>query len=257
MLIAEELLLLALDPDTGKVLRDAQYGLHVALAGALIGELGLEGSLGVQGRRFIATGTRPSDPLLAAVPQVLAEPQGRSFTDQLHRLGKRVGKLCPRPVGVPAGLAEPAGRSFTDQLRRQDGRGGLWPLLIDRLINLGVLGRRRDRILLVGVTRHPVLRPAVRDQVLHRVRAAAATDGELEPRTAVLLALSAPAGLLKVVAPQPADRDHATRRINTAAQQVPAAAVVQQVLAEMQGAVALAAIAGGAAASTCSGGGSC
>ncbi len=120
-----------------------------------------------------------------------------------------------------------------------------------------MLGRRRDRILLVGVIRHPVLRPAVRDQVLHRVRAAAATDGELEPRTAVLLALSAPAGLLKVVAPQPADRDHATRRINTAAQQVPAAAVVQQVLAEMQGAVALAAIAGGAAASTCSGGGSC
>jgi len=59
MLIAEELLL-ALDPYTGKVLGDAQYGLPVALAGALIGELGLEGSLSVQGRRFIAAGARPS-----------------------------------------------------------------------------------------------------------------------------------------------------------------------------------------------------
>jgi Golgi phosphoprotein 3 GPP34 len=60
MLIAEELLLLPLDPHTGKVLRDAQYGLPMALAGALIGELGLEGPLSVQGRRFITAGARPS-----------------------------------------------------------------------------------------------------------------------------------------------------------------------------------------------------
>ena len=58
MLIAEELLL-PLDPHTGKVLCDAQYG-PMALAGALIGELGLEGALSVEGRRFIAAGARPS-----------------------------------------------------------------------------------------------------------------------------------------------------------------------------------------------------
>ena len=92
--------------------------------------------------------------------------------------------------------------------------------------------------------------------MLHPVQAAA-TDGALEPRTAVLLALSAPAGLLKVVAPQRSGRDYAQRRISTAAQLVPAAAVVQQVLAQMEAAAASAAIAGGAAASTCSGGGSC
>jgi Golgi phosphoprotein 3 (GPP34) len=257
MLIAEELLLLALNPHTGRMRIDAQPGLPVALAGALIGELGLEGALDVQGRRFIATGARPPHPLLAAAQQALTEPQGKTCTDQLRRLDRRVGKLCPLPVGVPAGLAQPAGRSFTDQLRRLDGRGGLWPLLIDGLVAQGVLGRRRDRILLVGVTRHPVLRPAVREEVLHRVQAAATGDGALEPRTAVLLALSAPAGLLKVVAPQPAGRDHAQRRISTAAQLVPAAAVVQQVLAQMRAAAASAAIAGGAAAGTCSGGGSC
>jgi len=256
MLIAEELLLVALNPHTGRMRIDAQPGLGVALAGALIGELGLEGALDVQGRRFIATGARPAHPLLAAAHQALAEPAGRTLTDQLRRLDRRVGQLCPRRVGVPAGLAEPQDKTFTDQLRRLNGRGGLWPLLIDGLVAQGVLGCRRDRILLVGVTRHPVLRAAVREEVLHPVQAAA-TDGALEPRTAVLLALSAPAGLLKVVAPQRSGRDYAQRRISTAAQLVPAAAVVQQVLAQMRAAAASAAIAGGAAAGTCSGGGGC
>ena len=214
MLIAEELLLLALDPRTGRMRTDTQRGLPVALAGALIGELRLEGALEVQGRRFIATGARPPHPLLAAAQQALAEPQGQTFSDQL---------------------------------RRHDGRRGLWLLLVEGLIAQGVLGRRRARLLLVTVTRHPVLRPTVREEVLHRVQAAA-TDGVLEPRTAVLLALAGPAGLVKVVAPQRSDRDRARRRIGKAAEQVPAAAVVQQVLAEMQTAVALAAGAGGAAA---------
>jgi hypothetical protein len=236
MLIAEELLLLALNPHTGRTRIDAQYGLPVALAGALVGELGLEGALEVQGRRFNATGTRPPHPLLAAAQLALAEPQDQTCTDQLRRLDKRVATLCPLPVGVPAGLTQPAGRTFTDQLRRLDGRGEVWPLLIDGLINQGVLGRRRDRILMVNVTRHPILRPPAREEVLHRVQTAASTDGALEPRTAVLLALAGPAGLLKVVAPQRADRHHTQRRINTAAQQVPAAAVVQQVLAQMQAA---------------------
>jgi hypothetical protein len=115
------------------------------------------------------------------------------------------------------------------------------------LIAQGVLGRRRARILLVHVPRHPVLRPTVREEVLHRVRAAAA-DGALEPRTAVPFAPVGPAGVLKVGARQRSDRDHARRRISTAAQKVPAAAVVQHVLAEMRTAVALAARAGGAAA---------
>ena len=245
MLIAEELLLLALNPDTGRMRTDAQRGLLVALAGALIGELRLEGALDVQGRRFIATGARPPHPLLAAAQQALAEPQGQTCTDQLRQLDWRMGKRYPLPAGVPERPAEPAGRSFPDRLRRQDGRRGLWLLLVDGLIAQGVLGRRRSRIPLVNVTRHPVLRPTVREEVLHRVRAAATTDGALETRTAVLLALAGPAGLVKVVAPQRRDRDHARRRISTAAQQVPVAAVVKRVLAEMQTAVAVAASKGG------------
>ena len=157
----------------------------MALAGALIGELQLEGALDVRGGRFIATGGQPPHPLLAAAQLALAEPADRTCTDQLRRLDKRVGQLCPLPAGPPAELAEPAGRGSPDQLRRQDGRRGWWLLLVDGLIAQGVLGRRRDRmILLVNVTRHPVLRPAVREEVLHRVQAAAITDGGLEPRTA-------------------------------------------------------------------------
>ena len=203
MLIAEELLLLALDPVRGTVVNSAGTTLKVGLAGALVAELGLEGAVEVQGRRFAAVGAAPGHPLLAAALQAL-QGSGRRSSDQLRRLDRRVG--------------------------------GLWPALVDGMVDGGVLGRRRDRVLLVPVTRHPVLQAAPRDEALARVRAAAAADGPLEPRTAVLLALSGPCRLLEVVAPERSDRGHAKRRIAEAAELTPVAAVVKRVISEAQAA---------------------
>jgi ParB-like chromosome segregation protein Spo0J len=70
------------------------------------------------------------------------------------------------------------------------------------------------------------------------VRLAATGDNGLEGRTAVLLALTGPARLLEVVAPERADRKHARRRIATAAELTPVAPVVKKVIAEMQAAAA-------------------
>ena len=206
MLLAEELLLLGLDPVQGMVVNNARRELLVGLAGALVGELALAGLVDLSGKRLIAVGSPPGDPLLAAAHQALAQSTGRRAAAQLRGLDK--------------------------------GLGGIWSRLVDGLAGRGVLDRRRDHVLLVPVTRHPVLAPAVREEVLERVRAAAAGEGEIEPRTAVVLALAGPSRLLEVVAPDKASRPHARRRIETATELTPVAPVVKKVIAEMHAAAA-------------------
>ncbi|HST46341.1 GOLPH3/VPS74 family protein [Jatrophihabitans sp.] len=203
MLIAEELLLLGLDPARGTPLASRQY-LVVCLSGALVGELALAGAVELAGGRFVATGPAPDDPLLARVHALLAQHTLRRAPGQLRRLDRALG--------------------------------GAWSHLVDGLVERGVLGRRRDRMLLWSVTRHPVLRPDARDEPVRRVRLAAAGDGYLEPRTAVLLALAGPARLLEVVAPERAARRHARQRIKAASELTPVAPVVKKVIAEMQAA---------------------
>jgi hypothetical protein len=208
VLLAEELLLLGLDPEHGTVVNAARQQLLVGLAGALVSELALGGAVALDGRRFVARGPAPADPLLARVHAELAGGGGRRAADQLRRLDRR--------------------------------SGGLWPQLVDRLADEGVLGRRRDRVLLWHVTRHPVLRPLEHRALLRRLRTAATGDGGLDARTAVLLALAGPSRLLEVVAPDRADRPHAKRRIAAATDLSPVALVVKEVIAAAQTAAGVA-----------------
>jgi hypothetical protein len=59
MLLAEELLLLGLDPVEGAVVNNARQQLLVGLASALVGELALAGLVDLSGKRFIAVGRPP------------------------------------------------------------------------------------------------------------------------------------------------------------------------------------------------------
>ena len=211
MLLAEELLLLALHPGRGTVVRRARSHLVVGLAGALVGELALDGAVELDGRRFAVRGPAPADPLLAQVHAELASGGGRRTTDQLARLDRRTGGL-----------------------RRQ---------LVDRLVDTGVLGRRVDRVLLRQVTRHPVLRPLEHRALVRRLQAAATGAGPLDGRTAVLLALCGPVRMLQVVAPAPADRPRAKQRIDEATALSDVGPVVQRVVAETQLAAGAATIA--------------
>lgn len=208
MLLAEELLLLGVDPERGTVVNSARQQLLVGLAGALVSELALDGAVALDGRRFTATGPAPADPLLARVHAELATGGGLRAADQLRRLDRRTG--------------------------------GLWAQLVDRLVDDGVLGRRRDRVLLWHVTRHPVLRPLEHRALVRRLQAAATGSGPLDARTAVLLALSGPSRLLEVVAPDRADRAHAKQRIAAATDLSPVAPVVKKVIAEAQAAAGVA-----------------
>ncbi|CAO5242019.1 GOLPH3/VPS74 family protein [Frankia sp. AgKG'84/4] len=218
MLLAEDLLLLALDPERGTPVNSSREPLKVALGGALIAELGLLGLVAEDGRRLAPVGPPPGDPLLADAHALLATVRGRRAADQLGRMDRALG--------------------------------GVWGRVVDPLVAAGVLGRRRDRVVLVPVTHHPVLRPEIRDEVVRRLRAAATGDGPLDPRTATVLALSGPSRLLEVVAPARADRRHAKERIKEATEQAPVAAIVKKVIQEAQAAAAAVAAAASTTAAT-------
>jgi hypothetical protein len=199
MLLAEELLLLGLDPERGTLVTGARKQLLYCLSGALIGELTVVGAVQRPGRRFVAVGPAPEHPLLATVHALLAEPTGRWATGQLERVDRAVG--------------------------------GVWSQLVDGLIEQAVLGRRQDRLLFFPVTRHPLLQPVARNEPLQRVRMAATADTGLDARTAIVLALAGPARLLRVIAPDRGDRRHARRRIRMATELTPVAGVVEKVIA--------------------------
>lgn len=124
MLLAEELLLLGLDPAEGPVVSNARPELLAGLAGALADALALAGLVDLSGKRF-AVGSPPGDPCWRAAHQALAQSTGR--------------RAAAQPRGPGKGI------------------GGAWSRLVDGLADRGVLGRRRDHVFLFTVTRHPVL----------------------------------------------------------------------------------------------------
>jgi hypothetical protein len=206
MLIAEELLLLSLSPEKGTVVNGAREQLKVGLAGALVAELALAGLVEVRDRTFVVVGDAPAAPLLRDVHRELATGRGRRSKGQLRRLDRALGRV--------------------------------WPRIVDGLVASGALDRRQDRVLGFPVTRHPVLDERAYGEVLDRVRRAATSPGEIDPRTAVLLALAGPCRLLEVVAPEHADRRYAKLRIAAATSSTPVAPVVKAVIQEAQAAVA-------------------
>jgi len=205
VLIAEDLLLAALDPRTGRPVNSSEQPLGPCLSGALVSELALGGAVVLSGKRFVVTGSLPPGGLLREAYDSLASPRGRRAADQLRRLDKQLGKA--------------------------------WNRVVDGLVESGVLGR--DPRGWLEVTAHPVRRPDLRAEVVDRLRSAAAGSGPIEPRTAVLLALAGPARLLEVVADKP--HAHAKARIAEAAEQSPVADIVRKVIAEAAAAAGAAA----------------
>ncbi len=100
-LLAEELLLLALDGDSG---RPAASCLDTGLAGALLVDLGRAAALRSEGRRLHPVlGATPDDPLLARVHGVMCSDPPRSARSWLARLPRAVK---PISAAVAGGLVE-------------------------------------------------------------------------------------------------------------------------------------------------------
>ncbi|WP_328671614.1 GPP34 family phosphoprotein [Streptomyces sp. NBC_00322] len=98
--LPEELLLLALDPATGRRHCNRSY-LQYGLAGAALAELELQGRVAeARGRVTVVNPLPPQDPLSAQILASLPAPRGSRFGDGVHarrwvrRTGRQVEELC-------------------------------------------------------------------------------------------------------------------------------------------------------------------
>jgi hypothetical protein len=209
VLIAEDLLLVALDPVKGTVPLGARTYLNVGLAGALLAELAIAGNLGIKDGRIVPAGDPPADPFLAEVMAAIrSQARAEKAKSAIKKLDKQVG--------------------------------GVWHRLVERMVAAGTLGEDKHSRLMP--TRRPILDRPRQDSVLGGVRASAAGDGPLVPRSAVLLALTGPCRLLERVAPDRCGRRHAKTRIKAATDQEPFGPEVKKVIDELIAAVAIAAV---------------
>jgi hypothetical protein len=206
VLIAEMLLLVAIN-DQGHVSPwSGGSFLNVGLAGALLAELAMSGQLTIAGDGTVRAGdTRPDDELLADVYDAIREHlDGRKTRPVIRGLSRRIGGSRDR--------------------------------VVDRLVDVGVLGR--DRPSIWRPTRHPVIDTATHQAVLDQVRAVATGEGPVPPDIAVVLALAGPCRLLERVAPDRSTRRQAKERIARATAETPFAPGVAKIVDELIAAVA-------------------
>lgn len=169
MLIAEELLLLATDDETGKT-TVSSANLDPALGGALLIDLVLAGRVGLQGegrqaRITVADGLTEMDPLLEAGLEKLAEKGPLKTEAAVRRLAK-----------------------------------GLRDSLHESLERRGIVRRERGRVLgIFPTTRWPEADSHLEAQVRGEVSAALMLGQEPGPYVGGLIAVLAAADMLKTV----------------------------------------------------------
>ena len=187
MLLAEELALVAIDPETGRHRLGVRADLNACLAGLLVAELLLDGvaAPGLKVKTVVpADASPPDDPALRAAADVVAThgPKMKAILSHMDR-----------------GLTGHLGT-------------GTWDTVIAGLERAGILGSSGGGLR----PRHDLLAPELRQSLLERLQAAAAGDEPMDPRTALVLSLTGPAQLLEDVAPDRSGRRHARRRIDHA-----------------------------------------
>ncbi len=172
LLLAEELLLLALDDKKGN---DKTMGADTGLAGALLLELVAEGWLEEAGGKLVVA---------AEPPAGAAGPPAGALADALAVIE---ADAKPRDAGHWV-------RKLPGELKPIKGR------VAGRLVELGVLSERRHKVLgLIGVDRWPEADPEPERTLRERLRAELTGAGEVSVRTALLAPLLRACNLLRTV----------------------------------------------------------
>ena len=223
MLIAEELLLLALDDTTGRRLLGTDR-LDPALGGALVAELALAERIGVTGPeqgwsrrgRLTVTDPRPTDDV----------ELDRALAAAVAAEGRKVKDLV-------SGMSS---RRVTKGLRDR---------LAERLARAGALQRVDEKVLgLFPWTTWPAGDRGPEDEVRRRLHGALVAGTTPAERTVVLVALLRVAGLLPKVLPDQ-DRRLVQRRAKELSEGDWVAGAVKQALDEVAAATAVVAACGG------------
>lgn len=220
MLVAEQLLLLALDPEKGRPGLGKKDALAPGLCGALVSELALRKSVEVsQGRAVVVDAGPTGDDLLDEVVRLLAQ-------------GGRRGRTLKRQFkGVRRGLGD-----VVDRVAR-------------RLVAAGILREEHRRLAgIVPATRYPVVVPdapvRLREEVRAWLCADASTGPAADPRMAPLLALLGACHLMGTVTEGLAERRRASARAKAAMEDDPAARAVKAIVDEVHAVATAAAVYG-------------
>jgi hypothetical protein len=184
MLLIEELALVALDPESGRLTIGTRSAVNACLAGLLVADLVVAGCATTADKKVVLTESAPGSGPLAAAARVVAGQ------------GPRIKAVLSAMDG---GLEKALGT-------------GTWGTAVAGLVAAGILGPAEGRLR----PRHAVLDPAVREGVLARLQAAARGEGGDDLRTAALLSMTGPAHLLEAIVPRRGDRREGRRRIDHA-----------------------------------------
>lgn len=177
MLLAEELLLLLLDDETGKMSGTSAMSVDTVLGGAVLVDLTLAGRIGVTARKpgaqpdrlDVLSGAGTGDPLLDEALARLAEKDGTAAANAVYHASRGVRKA-----------------------------------VTERLVESGVLTEERRRVLGIFPSRTlPPADPEPERELRTRVDDVVAGRAPVDERTGALLALLSSSGLLLEAFPQP------------------------------------------------------
>ena len=215
--LPEQLLLLALN-EKGSVVSSASLALGFGLAGAVLLELTLRGSL------------RAVDGKLVVVD---ATPTGDDILDQALRRIQASKRDRPPRVWV-----DKLSRSIKDLKSR----------LLERLVDAGVLRCEERRILwLFRADRYPACAQQVESDIRRQLRSIVIDGLEPDQEAAVLLSLVGACGLVREVFARD-ERKQATRRIQQIAESEPIGKAVSDSVAAIHAAIAASAAVSASAA---------
>lgn len=221
MLIAEDLLLLLTDDESGKFIVDGNR-LDLALAGACVIDLARLGRIDVAGEGETVKAGR-----LAVRDET---PTGDDVLDGVLRQRARLHGAKPQNV--------------LGKIRK-----GLRPVVLDRLTGRGLLSRRQTRVLgIFPVTRWPAADPRHKQEKVDELRPILLENAEPNTHLAALVGLlSAVDAAHKVVAVN--DRKAVKRRAKQIRESQWATDAVGKAVEAVESAVMIAVVAGGAVAS--------
>jgi len=171
--LPEELLLLALDDERGKVLAEARIGLAFGLAGAALMELTLDGELRIDdGKMYLDESAEPSGSApFDAIRTLLHEKPGKKVRYWVERLPRKLRHLQQQ-----------------------------W---LDALVARGTLERRQSRVLFIfPVQRYPEHDGRPEHDIRARIDAVLLHGNAPDARTAMLIQLAGACRLLRAMYPR-------------------------------------------------------
>ncbi|HEY9640741.1 MAG TPA: GPP34 family phosphoprotein [Coleofasciculaceae cyanobacterium] len=219
--LSQDLILLALNPQTGKT----RFSWYAALAYGLVGSLLLD--LVLQGKLEIDNDNRVLSAIHASHGQATAGNTGNEFLDQ--RLSEVLASSRPRTA-----------RFWVTRWRRR--YLGIQTIVLQSLGDLGVLERQEQRILgLFPTQRYFLTDESIQRETVQQVRAAVLEGVGLDSRMAALISLMQASHLTDAVF-RPEERPEARSRIRAIAREELVGKAVSKAIFTVQTAATLGAI---------------